>query len=411
MHAEGDADRDEDGELVMLRGTVQDVTEQREARQALEHSEARFRVGFDSSPIGLNMTSPSSRRFLRVNEAYCRFLGRSAEELLGLTYADVVHPDDLAIRDRVVFGGGGADELAVEQRYLHADGSVVWGEVHASRIRSPDGGHDVFFAQVQDITARVAEREATRRELAQAEWVSEIHAALVEERFVLHAQPIVDFATGRVVQHELLLRLRSRTGELVAPGEFLPAAERYGVIREIDRWVVGRGAELAAGGMQVQINLSGVSLADPGLLEVIDRALVRTGADPASLVFEITETALIEDIDTARTLAERLRERGCRFALDDFGTGFAGMSALKSLPLDYLKIDREFVRDLRGSSTDRHVITATVALAAAFGLKTIAEGIEDEATLELLRELGVDLAQGYLLGRPAPIGEPPPQLQ
>jgi EAL domain-containing protein (putative c-di-GMP-specific phosphodiesterase class I) len=145
-------------------------------------------------------------------------------------------------------------------------------------------------------------------------------------------------------------------------------------------------------------------MSDAGLIDEIDRALERTGADPSRLVFEITETAAIENVDTARRLAASLRERGCRFALDDFGTGFAGISSLKSLPLDYLKIDREFVRDLCTSETDRHVIAATIDLARAFGLRTIAEGVEDQATLDLLRELGVDLAQGFFLGRPAPIG-------
>ena len=191
----------------------------------------------------------------------------------------------------------------------------------------------------------------------------------------------------------------------IAPSEFLPAAERFGAIREIDRWVISRGAELAATGMSVEINISGTSMGDAGVLEEIDRALARTGADPSDMVFEITETTMIENVEVARGLARRLRKRGCRFALDDFGTGFGALSALKSLPLDFLKIDKEFVRDLCTSDTDRHVIAATVDLARAFGLKTIAEGVEDQPTLDLLAELGVDLAQGFLLGRPAPIGD------
>ncbi|MCW2968286.1 MAG: hypothetical protein JWM71_2058, partial [Solirubrobacteraceae bacterium] len=194
---------------------------------------------------------------------------------------------------------------------------------------------------------------------------------------------------------------------IVPPGDFLPAAERFGVIRDIDRWVISHAAELAATGMSVEINISGVSIGDVGLLDEIDRALDRTGADPALMVFEITETALIESADTARRLAEHLRERGCRFALDDFGTGFAGLSSLKTLPLDYLKIDQEFVRDLCTSASDVHVIRAVIDLARGFGLKTIAEGVEDEATLDLLRDLGVDHAQGYFLGRPAPLSEIP----
>jgi PAS domain S-box-containing protein len=408
LRSNGAGDDDGDGPPPIVRGTVQDVTDQREAQRALRRSEERFRAGFDTSPIGMTLIEPGTGRFLRVNAAYCRFVGRAPEELLALTYADVVHPDDLDLPGRAAFGEGQTDVLVTDGRYLRPDGSTVWGSIHGSVVRGPDGGVDVLFSQVEDITERRAEQDATRRELDQVGWVKEIHAALAEDRFELHAQPIVDLATMEVVQHELLLRMRSPAGDLIAPGEFLPAAERYGTIREIDRWVVARGTELAAGGMDVEINLSGVSMGDPALIEEIDRALERTGADPASLVFEITETSAIEEIETARRLAERLRARGCRFALDDFGTGFAGISSLKALPLDYLKIDREFVRDLCDSETDRHVIDATLTLARGFGLKTIAEGVEDEATLDVLRSLGVDFAQGYFLGRPGPIATRPP---
>lgn len=403
LQGRGTGERGTDGRTVALRGTVQDVTDQRHAEEALRCSEERFRKGFDLSPVGMTLVSPASGRYLRVNASYCRFVGRSAEELLSLTGADVVHPDDLKAVARAEFGEGRTSELVIEGRYVRPDGSIVWGSIHSARVLGADGSVDVIFSQVQDVTERLAKEEATRRELDTVAWVREIHAALAEDRFELHAQPIVDLATDEVVQHELLLRMRSATGELVAPGEFLPAAERYGVIRDIDHWVISRGTELAAQGMSVEINISGMSIGDASLIDEIDRALERTGADPSRLVFEITETALIENVDTARRLAQGLRERGCRFALDDFGTGFAGLSSLKTLPLDYLKIDREFVRDLCVSETDRHVITATIDLARAFGLKTIAEGVETRETLDLLRKLGVDHAQGYFLGRPAPI--------
>jgi EAL domain-containing protein (putative c-di-GMP-specific phosphodiesterase class I) len=124
-------------------------------------------------------------------------------------------------------------------------------------------------------------------------------------------------------------------------------------------------------------------------------------------VFEITETALIEETGLAVALAERLRKLGCRFALDDFGSGYGGFHYLKHLPMDFLKIDREFVRDMRTSVADQHVIRAIVGLAHGFGLKTIAEGVEDQETLDLLREFGVDHAQGFLIGRPAPLPPSP----
>jgi PAS domain S-box-containing protein len=406
LQSEGTGERRGDERRRVLRGTVQDVTDQREAQRALERSEERFRTGFDTSPIGMTLVEPVTGRFLRVNAAYCRFVSRTREELLAMTDTDVVHHDDLTLPGRRAFADGQTESLVTEGRYLRPDGSIVWGSIHASRVLGPDGTVDVLFSQIEDITERRAEQEAVRRELDQVAWVKEIHAALAEDRFELHAQPIVDLRTDETVQHELLLRMRSRDGELIAPGEFLPAAERYGTIREIDRWVIAHGTELAARGMSVEINISGTSMGDPALVEEIDRALLRTGADPFRLVFEITETALIDKVDIARRLAEGLRERGCRFALDDFGTGFAGLSSLKTLPLDYLKIDREFVRDICASETDQQVVSATINLARAFGLQTIAEGVEDQPTLDVLRALGVDYAQGYFLGRPAPVAVP-----
>ena len=197
--------------------------------------------------------------------------------------------------------------------------------------------------------------------------------------------------------------MRGPDGELIPPGEFLPAAEKHGAIRDIDRWVIAQGADLAARGIDVEINISAASIGDPGLIADIERELARTGADPSRLVFEITETALIEETGLAVALAERLRTLGCRFALDDFGSGYGGFHYLKHLPMDFLKIDREFIRDTRTSVADQHVIRAIVGLAHGFGLKTIAEGVEDQETLDLLREFGVDHAQGFLIGRPAPL--------
>jgi diguanylate cyclase (GGDEF)-like protein/PAS domain S-box-containing protein len=234
-------------------------------------------------------------------------------------------------------------------------------------------------------------------------WVSRIHEALEEDRFVLHAQPIIELATGAVVQQELLLRLRDRDGSLVPPLAFLPTAERCGLIGEIDQWVIKQGAELAARGRLTAVNLSAASAGNPVVLELIEHELDRHGTDPGNLVFEITETAVMQNIDRGRRFAEHLVALGCQIALDDFGTGFASFIYLKRLPVRYLKIDIEFVRGLVHSRQDRSVVSAIVSLADGFGQHTIAEGVEDEETADLLRDLGVTYAQGYLFGRPAPI--------
>ena len=221
-----------------------------------------------------------------------------------------------------------------------------------------------------------------------------------ENRLVLYSQPIVPLADGRPGE-ELLLRMIGRDNEVILPGSFLPIAEKYGLIREIDRWVITQATRLAATGRRViEANLSAASIGTSDLLPFIEQQIRETHADPADLVFEITETALMHDITAGEAFARGLTALGCGLALDDFGTGFGSFTYLKKLPITHLKIDIEFVRDLVTHPANLHVVKAIVSLARAFGLKTIAEGIEDEQTLELLRQLGVDYAQGFIFGRP-----------
>jgi EAL domain-containing protein (putative c-di-GMP-specific phosphodiesterase class I) len=196
--------------------------------------------------------------------------------------------------------------------------------------------------------------------------------------------------------------MRDPDGDRVlAPGAFLPAAEEYGFINDIDRWVIVRSAEIASAGLAVELNISATSLGDPDLVDFIAGVIERTGADPTKMVFEITETTLVSDEAAGRQFVMGLHALGCKVALDDFGTGYGGFTYLKQLPIDYLKIDIEFVRDLSQSMASRKVVEAIVNLAHGFELQTVAEGVEDEETLTLLRTLGVDYAQGYHLGRPA----------
>lgn len=395
---------DEAGVQTGIRGTVEDVTEALQAEAALRRSEERFRQGFDNAPIAMSLTDPSDLRYLRVNDAFCSMVGRTRQELEELTFTDIGHPDDRATT-REVFEqllNGERDHYAADRRFERADGSEVWASVNITTVRELDGGIDVLFGQMVDITERKAREAALLVRLDEITWLEEIRRAFEDDRFELHAQPIVDLATGETVQRELLIRMRDTEGNLIPPGMFLPAAEKHGAIRDIDRWVLAQGADLAARGIDVEINISAASIGDPGLVADIERELARTGADPSRLVFEITETAMVEDTEVAVKLAERLRHLGCRFALDDFGSGYGGFHYLKHLPMDFLKIDREFVRDAHKSEADQHVLHAIVGLARGFGLKTIAEGIEDQETLDMLKEYGIDYAQGYHLGRPAP---------
>jgi EAL domain-containing protein (putative c-di-GMP-specific phosphodiesterase class I) len=183
----------------------------------------------------------------------------------------------------------------------------------------------------------------------------------------------------------------------------LPVAEQYGLIGDIDRWVISQAVALATKGRSIEANLSAISIASLDLLPLIEHELAKNGTDPSLLVFEITETALMRDVERGELFARGLADLGCRLALDDFGTGFGTFIYLKRLPISFLKIDVEFVRDLPTNSANLHLVRAIVDLAAGFGQQTIAEGVEDEATLDLLRDEGVDFAQGYFLGEPAPL--------
>lgn len=197
----------------------------------------------------------------------------------------------------------------------------------------------------------------------------------------------------------------------IEPDRFLPIAEEFGLIVEIDELMVRRAVELASRGHRVNVNLSAQSIAKPGMSEFIGREIERLQADPSLLAVELTETALIKSEHAARRFVERLAELGCGFALDDFGTGYGGFMYLKQLPIDYLKIDMEFVGDLIVNEGSQRVVRAVVDLAQGFGQLTIAEGIEDEATRDVLAEMGVDYGQGFLFGRAAPVGEVLPSNQ
>jgi EAL domain-containing protein (putative c-di-GMP-specific phosphodiesterase class I) len=237
-------------------------------------------------------------------------------------------------------------------------------------------------------------------------WLARLRHAPANDLFAVHYQPIVAISDGRAAHYEALVRLADEpSGPLVAPGRFLPAAERYGLVRDIDRLVLARVAALLGSrpdGPRVAINLSALSVTDPAMLAHVERCLSSEGADPSRLVIEITETAAISDMDRARTFCQGLAALGCEVALDDFGAGYGSFHYLTQLPFDYLKIDGSFVRGLTGSRNDQLVVQALVGIARGMGVRTIAEYVTDRPTLTLLRRYGVDYAQGFELGRPHP---------
>lgn len=269
----------------------------------------------------------------------------------------------------------------------------------------------------RDRVARYAtgphERDRTEARLS---WVERIREALDHDDFELHAQPIVDLGTGIISQWELLVRMRSEDGDLIPPGAFLSVAERYGLIQELDRWVLRRAigllarAQAARHPLVLEVNVSGRSMGDPRVLETVERELATTGVRGEDLILEITETAAVENIPQAQAFGRRLSELGCRFALDDFGAGFGSFYYLKHLPFDVLKIDGEFIRNCRTNPVDRLVIQAVVDIARGLGKHTVAEFVGDDETMALLRAHGVDYAQGFHLGKPAPLLDQLPAL-
>ncbi len=260
---------------------------------------------------------------------------------------------------------------------------------------------------------REAGREISSRTGAHGRpWLSRLGRALEQDLFVLHFQPIVSLQDGAVSHHEALLRLADEPdGQLVAPGSFLPAAERHGLIREIDRMVLGKVVDLlSAGGrcagMRIAINLSGLSVTDGSMLGHISRSLSARGVDPSRLAIEVTETAAISDMDSAQAFCAGALALGCPVALDDFGAGFGSFQYLKRLPFSHLKIDGDFIRGLPASRTDQLVVKALAGIVRGMGKETIAEFVGDEPTMAMLRSYGVDYAQGFQVGRPAPLSGP-----
>jgi diguanylate cyclase (GGDEF)-like protein/PAS domain S-box-containing protein len=253
--------------------------------------------------------------------------------------------------------------------------------------------------------------EAVARSRGEIQWLHRLQAALRDGFFELYVQPIeatrTESTSGPAM--EVFVRLHDE-GQAIAPAEFFPAAERYRLMSMIDRWVLTSAlAALSAGairlppGRSLSINISGQTLADPSFLEFVVEELDRSGVQPAQLCFEVAETSVIGNIEQARRFIDVLHGMGCRFALDDFGTDLGGFANLKQLPMDYLKIDGSFMRDLGRDTVNQAMVSAVVGMARSLNFRLIAEQIEDVAALEAARAMGIDFVQGHAIGRPRPL--------
>ena len=253
-----------------------------------------------------------------------------------------------------------------------------------------------------------ARDEVLARHSGEIQWLQRLQNALKESRFQLYQQPIVPaYGDNGGPAMEVFVRLDDGNGEGVSPSEFLRAAERYRLMGFVDRWVVqttlaalGRGVLQVSSKRCVAINISGQTLADESFLEFVVECLDSTGVQPGQVCFELSESSVADNLAHARRFIGVLHSMGCRFALDDFGSGVGSFSNLRSLPIDYLKIDGSFIRNLARDSVNQAMVTAMIKLARTLNFKVIAEQVEDSAALEVARRMGVDYMQGYAIARP-----------
>jgi EAL domain-containing protein (putative c-di-GMP-specific phosphodiesterase class I) len=287
------------------------------------------------------------------------------------------------------------------------DMAGVFRMADAACYAAKDAGRNRVHVYREDDT-ELAKRQG------EMHWVAVINRALEDNRFVLHCQPFIPLAErdGHSDGYELLIRLQDEEGHLVAPGAFLPAAERYNLASKLDRWVLGTAFEWFSRHphelervLVCSINLSGSSLGDNAFLQFIIRQFDEGIMPPEKICFEITETSAIANLTSAAHFIKALKTRGCYFALDDFGSGLSSFAYLKNLPVDFLKIDGMFVKDMVNDPIDFAMVRSINDMGHVMGKKTIAEFVENDAILESLRELGVDYAQGYGIGRPRAIDE------
>lgn len=244
-------------------------------------------------------------------------------------------------------------------------------------------------------------------------WKEKIEYSFLHDKFFFYFQPIMHIPTNTIDHYEVLLRMLDNDGAILTPHLFIPAAEQTGLIHAIDHMVLRKSIALSAEiqrrgpGIRFSINLSAHAFHDPELLPILTEAFAHYGADPSSFMFEITETAALEDLPAARKLMEMIKVLGCSFTLDDFGVGFSSFYYIRQLPIDVVKIDGSFIRNLADNPDDQILVKALCDVARGFGKKTTAEFVENAATFSLLEKLQVDYAQGYWVGRPTPAEESP----
>ena len=440
--------RDHEGSIIGLVGSLRDITERRRTEAQLAYlsnhdpltglfNRGRFEEELGAAAARARQQGQHAAvlmldldNFKYVNETYGHKAGDELVASIASTLKGRLQPVDVLAR----FGG---DEFGLLVSDTDTDRATVLAEQLLSAVREHElqlGGRPIHVtasigvvifdgieASAEDVLADVdramyQSKEKGRNRVTVLKpsdrgWVRDqlnrstehmIRDALAHDHFELYVQPIVELNTGLMTHCEALLRLRDGD-DIIAPGRFLPAAERLGLIHLIDRWVINRAFEIATQhtDLTVELNLSGATIDDPSLVSYVADRLEHHGTDPNRIVFELTETAAIGNITKAREMARNLSQLGCKFAIDDFGAGFSTFYYLKHFPAQYVKIDGEFLAEQR-NRTDDLVIESIVKIGRDLGKQTIAEYVSDESRMQRVRSLGVDYGQGYYFAAPFP---------
>lgn len=376
---------------------VRDITERKRREEENRRLAAIIRSSHDAV-----LTKDLSSVVTGWNQGAERVYGYSAEEAIGRRVTELLIPRSRRSEAKRILKEAGAGRVvSFETQRLTKGGALLDVTLRSFPIRGVSGEVCAVCTVAHDVSDRRRRERAESRDAEGLLWRKRLRESLDGDRLLFHGQPILDLRSGAIHHYELLMRMEV-DGELVMPGTFLPYAEETELIHELDLWAVEEGMR-AGEQTSVAINLSARSLGSRALLKAIESRLAADGSLAQRLIFEITETAAAENMQGARELVGELTKMGCGVALDDFGTGYGSFTYLRHLPVTQLKIDTEFIRGIASGQADRRVVESMIAVAHNFEMTTVAEGVEDEDTLEELRELGVDLAQGFHIGHPAPL--------
>ena len=364
--------------------------------------------GHEAGDTLLIQVANTLRRYFRVNDTLVRIGSDEFAVLVDNTDEAAINKQAQGLRD--LFDGYSFEHHG---HHYHLSASIGIKQIKPDEVSTV--GEILSHANQACYTAKKRGRNRLHfynpddREMHtlrhSVEWAPRIRAALRDGSFMLEFQPIYALDSGEVNHYECLIRMRGEGGVLYHPKEFIPVAEAMGLIHQIDFWVVDRAFDLLRGmpeDISFAINLSGNVFLDENLYQLVAEKLKQTAIDPSRVVFEITETSAISNYEQTKRMVVNLRALGCRFALDDFGAGFNSYSYLKHFPVDILKIDGGFITDLDNDPVDQLLVKSMIDIAHSLGKKTVAEFVERQSTMDLLRSYGVDFVQGYLVGKPQP---------